>query len=197
MSLDPKKIEQIFAADSDGYANACLNYMYDSTEIYIMGYKLAADELVNYVLTTTSHQDSLVFPICFLYRQFIELRLKEVIQSGRKLLDEPGTFPQHHDIRKLWQIVIPILKKAFKDETEPFDYSVAEHVVIEFSRLDPGSFAFRYPTDKTGAKSLEGIRHINLRRLAEYVDAFSDSLEAASAGIGMYNDFKQEMLSGH
>jgi hypothetical protein len=160
-----------------------------------MGYKLAADELVSYVLTTTSHQDSLVFPICFLYRQYLELRLKEVIQSGRKLLDEPGNFPQHHDISKLWQIVVPILKKAFKDEAEPFDYSAAEHVVTEFSRLDPGSFAFRYPTDKAGAKSLDGIRHINLRRLADYIEAFSESLEAVSAGIGMYNEYKYEMES--
>lgn len=191
------RLEPIFSADSDWQANACLNYTHDSTEIYIMGYKLAADELVNYVLTTTSHQDSLVYPICFLYRQYIELRLKEVIKSGRQLLDEPGNFPQHHDISKLWQIVIPILKKVFRDEAEPFDYSVAEHIVTEFTRLDPGSFSFRYPTDKAGTKSLKGIRHINLRRLAEYVDAFSESLEAASSGIGTYNDCKQDMLVGY
>jgi len=191
----PLPLEPIFASDKDWHCNACLNWSGDAMELYILGYKKAADNLVAQVMETSRHQDSLVFPVCFLYRQYIELRLKEVIRSGRRLLDEPGVFPPHHKIQHLWDCAVSILKKVFAEEIEPPDLSIASHVVAEFSKLDPESVAFRYPIDKQGANPLEGLRHINLRRVAEYVDAFAKIMDAGSMAISVYLDHKNEMTS--
>lgn len=141
------------------------------------------------------YQDALVFPICFLYRHYIELRLKEIITSGRSFLDENDTFPQHHKIQHLWELAKTITKKVFFDKKEPLDLSIAEHVISEFSKLDPGSFAFRYPVDKVGENTLNGISHINVRRVANYIDKFSDSIDAISMEISVYLDHKRGMLS--
>jgi hypothetical protein len=173
-----------------------LNWSNDALELYVLGYKEAADSLVERVMETGRHQDSLVFPICFLYRQYIELRLKEVIQSGRRLLDEPGTFPQHHNIQHLWDTAVAILKKVSAGDIEPPDFlTLPSHVVAEFSKIDPDSFAFRYPSDKQGANPLEGLAHINLRRVAEYVNAFSNAIDAGSMAISVYLDQKNEFAS--
>lgn len=188
-------IEPIFTSDVDWQCNACLNWSHSTFEMYTMGYKEAADTVVAQVIDAGRHQDILVFPICFLYRQYIELRLKEIIRSGKILLDEPGDFPQHHRILDLWSIAIAILKKAFSQELEPPDLMVAKHVVSEFSKLDPESFAFRYPVDKKGVNSLEGLSYINLRRVAEYLDAFAMIMDACSMGISVYLDHKREMES--
>lgn len=189
-------VEPIFVSDDDWRCNACLNWLHDNFELYALGYKEAADYLVAQVNETGRHQDILVFPICFLYRQYIELRLKEVIRSGRRLLGEPGDFPQHHKIQHLWDCAVSILKKVFDEEIEPPDLlSIASHVVAEFSKLDPDSFAFRYPVDKQGANPLEGLTHINLRRVAEYVSAFAEVMEAGSMAISVYMDQRSEMAT--
>ena len=69
----------------------------------------------------------------------------------------------------------------------------------EFSKLDPDSFAFRYHVDKQGANPLQGISHINLQRVVEYVDAFAEIMDAGSMGISAYLplDHKMEMASIH
>lgn len=141
------------------------------------------------------YQDALVFPICFLYRQYIGLRLKEIIKSGRSLLDENGSFSQHHRIQNLWNLVVTIINKVFSEELEPLDLSISSHVITEFSKLDPDSFAFRYPIDKSGENSLDGIRHINVRRLADYINAFAGIMDVATTGISVYLDHKREMIS--
>jgi hypothetical protein len=192
----PLPLEPIFASDEDWHCNARLNWSDDALELYVLGYKEAADSLVAQVIQTGRHQDSLVFPICFLYRQYIELRLKEVIRSGRQLLDEPGAFPQHHKIQHLWDCALAILKKVFAEDPEPPDFlSIASHVVAEFSKLDPDSFTFRYPLDKQGANPLEAVTHINLRRVAEYVDAFAEVMDAGSMALSVYLNHKSEMAS--
>ena len=106
-------IEPIFSSDGDWRCNACLNWFHDSLELYAYGYKDAADTLVAKVMMTGRHQDYLVFPICFLYRQYIELRLKEIIRSGRSLLDDLEAFPKHHKILNLWDCMVVILRKIF------------------------------------------------------------------------------------
>ena len=150
MSENDRKIEPIFCADDDWQANACLNWVHDPIEIFAIGYKEAGDKLVEYVIDKSRDQDILVYPILFLYRQYIELRLKEIIREGRKLLEEGSTFPKHHKILDLWNTAKTLAIKAFENESEPLDLIHAEHVIVEFSKIDPDSFSFRYPESKEG-----------------------------------------------
>ena len=188
-------LEPIFTADDDWHCNACLNWSNDALELYVIGYKEAADNLVERIMQTGRHQDSLIFSTCFLYRQYIELRLKEIIRSGRRLLDNPGKFPQHHNIQYLWDTAVTILRKVSDGNIEPPDFlTLPSHVVTEFSRIDPVSFAFRYPSDKDGNNTLQGLSHINLRRVAQYVNAFASAMDAGSTAISVYLDHKNEFI---
>lgn len=64
-----------FTPDPDSYMNA---YSGGDWDTYAMGYKRAGDILVQYVADNDWDQDFLVYPITFLYRQYLELRLKEL-----------------------------------------------------------------------------------------------------------------------
>lgn len=150
MKNTKKKFETIFKASHDWQCNACINWSNDPLEIYTIGYKEAADNLVCKVFEERFMQDALVYPICFLYRQYIELRLKEIIRSGRTLLDEGTGFPQHHKINTIWTTAKEIINKVFSEEEEKPDLSLIEHVISEYSQIDPDSFSFRYPFDKYG-----------------------------------------------
>ena len=196
MSEDIRKIEPVFCADGDWQANACLNWSHDPIELYAIGFKEAGDRIVEYVLTKARDQDVLIYPIAFLYRHYIELRLKEIIREGRILLEEGNDFPKHHKIWDLWCTAKKIAIKAFENEDVPPDLKYAEHVINEFSRIDPESFSFRYPTTKQGDKTLDRVKYVNIRRLAMHVEELSRDLEGISTGISVYRDWQQEMWSG-
>ncbi len=189
-----KSLNQFFA-DDDWKANACLNYMHDDSELYITGYKYGGDRLVEFALSNEMEQDVLIYPIVFQYRHYIELRLKKIIKEGRILLEEEGVFPKHHDIIKLWNIAKPISIKVFEDEDEQLELDHAEHVINEFSQIDPNSMNFRYPTTKKGDKSITGVTHINIRRFSDHMVKLSISLEHIITGIMYLREFQSEINS--
>lgn len=194
MSKDSRKIESIFCGDKDWQANACLNWAFNPISLYAKGYKEAGDRVVEFVLKEAKCQDILTYPIVFLYRQYIELRLKEIIREGGILLDLGKDFEPHHDLLKLWCTAKEIAKKVFEGD-DSTDLKYTEHVITEFSQIDPDSFSFRYPETKKGDNSLDGIRGINIRRVSEHVEELSKDLEGISFGISIYRDWKGEMLS--
>jgi len=197
MPDNERKFEPVFCGDNDWQANACLNFSDDPMDLYASGYKDAGDRLVEYVLAKATDQDVLIYPIVFLYRQYVELRLKEIIKHGRILLEEGSDFPQHHKIWDLWCTAKKIITKVFENENDPLDLGYAEHVIREFSQIDPDSFSFRYPIDKQGGKTLKGVTHINIRRLALHIDELSKDLDGASTGISVYLDWQQEMRQSY
>ena len=190
----PKKGEQLFRSNIDWWHNACLNYCPDPYDMYALGYKRAGDFLAQHVMKTRRYQDVLVYPLVFLYRQYLELRLKELIKAGSLLIDKPQRFPKHHRIDRLWNQCRRILEEAYPEDCSE-DFNAAEGYIKQFSEKDPISIAFRYPTDKKGKKSLPGVTHINLRSFSEIMDNLASLLEAASTGISYYLDLKWDMES--
>jgi len=178
-----------FASQEDWWNNACLNWCHNGWSLYASGYKEAADRLVKEIEATSSGQDTLVYPILFLYRQYLELQLKELIRQARRLLDEEGEFPKIHNIEHLWKACNELLLKVSPND------SVAElkeigRFIKDFATVDPTSEAFRYPQDKAGNPTLPGIRHINLRNVREVIEKISIILDGAECQLGEYLSFK-------
>ena len=187
----PRKDDQLFKADGDWWHNACLDGLHGSWGVYAEGYRQAGDLLVEHI-KDSPYRHFLVYPIVFLYRQYIELRLKEIIRDGNQLLDFPEEFPKHHMIDKLWRQCRRILEQVWP-EAPAEDLDAVEKCIQQFSEKDPTSTAFRYPTDKDGNPSLPGLRHINLRNLSDVISRIASLLDGASMGISVYLDHKREM----
>ena len=58
-------------------------WFWPTWDVYAIGYKEAAYLVVNSP-TFTSSIDIYVYPVMFLYRQYIELQMKEIIDKGKK-----------------------------------------------------------------------------------------------------------------
>jgi hypothetical protein len=71
----PRKSDVLFGSGTDWQVNACINGI-DEEASYQDGYRRAALHLADYVCDTAKGQDFLVYPIVYLYRHHIELRLK-------------------------------------------------------------------------------------------------------------------------
>jgi len=192
----PGKDDRLFATANDWQNNACLNWIprTGKWDLYATGYKDAADLLASHACVHGRRHDTLVYPILFLYRQYLELSIKDLIQDARRLLDKVEPLRMTHRIDDLWRTCAALL-----DEISPGDSSGSlENVgrlIGEFSRVDPKSMAFRYPEDQEGRPSLEGLTHINLRVVKEVIGKISVILGGAGAMIGEYSGYKSDMQS--
>lgn len=192
----------LFSGDKDWKANACLNWSFDTMGLYIEGYREAADKLVHDVVGTGTNQDILVFPISFLYRQYIELQLKQIIRESRIFLEEGDSFPEHHRIHDLWNTANSLMARIIKDHDKSIsdyitkdDVQAIKTIITEFVKVDPESFAFRYPEDKNGKKNLDGIQYINLRKLHDQMEILKEKLDKYYLCVSLLRDFQNEMSS--
>jgi hypothetical protein len=190
----PSAEDKLFDKAEDWWHNACLNYVHDGWSPYIIGYKDAADILVAHVRENRRSQDTLVYPILFLYRQYLELAIKNLIHKGRKLQDIHERIPKGHMINDLWKICEKLL-----NDISPCD-SVKEieqinRLISEFYSVDPKSTAFRYPEDKEGKPSLPGITHIDIMNVRNVIGKISVILNGADAQLSEYLSIKADISS--
>jgi hypothetical protein len=190
----PMPSDRLFKLGTDMSVNACINWRSPDWNLYATGYKTAADMLATHVVERRNRQDTLVYPILFLYRQYVELAVKEIIRSGLVYLERDRGTPQHHDLGQLWAQAEKLL-----DEICPGD-SVRElketgRIIKELNSVDPQADAFRYPVNKKGEQSLQGIRHIDIGNVREVAARLAVMLDGATTQIGVYQDWKYDMES--
>ena len=188
----PRKGDQLFRDGEDWWHNACLNLFSDNWDIYADGYKNAGDVLVEYIKEKQFNQNSLVYPIVFLYRQYVELRLKTIIRDGDQLLDISEKFPHHHKIDELWKKCRTTIENVWPEGPSE-DLEAVEECILQFSEKDPISMAFRYPTDKSGKPSLPDLSVINLINLAEVIARIGSLLDGVSMGLSVAIEDKREI----
>lgn len=73
--------------------------------LYAEGYSRAASIIVNWVLATGTCADVLVLPVVFLFRQYLEVVLKALIESAEAALGMQPRIRSTHDLAVLWREV--------------------------------------------------------------------------------------------
>lgn len=141
-----------------------------------MGYKLAADTLVEKALSDRYFTNKLVYPILFNYRQFIELSLKYFISIHGYFADVPPN-SQTHDLEVLWPMFQKIV--TYHGEGDIKALKTVEAIVAEFAKIDQGSFNFRYPTNRNGDPVKIGMEKIDLLKLREVMAGVANYFSCA------------------
>lgn len=129
------------------------------------GYKSAADLMVEAVANDRPKRDILVFPIIFNYRQFLELSLKyQLATFGPAVGIEPNW--KSHDLSKLWAEFLAMLEHYGTDDPDEVD-PVVGAIILEFAKIDPSSYSYRYPVDKQGNPVPVAYSDLHLPTLAD------------------------------
>jgi hypothetical protein len=185
----PAKGESLFREDADWSHNAFLNLGGKGWGSYATGYKQAADILVKRFLEDWQGMDVLVFPITFLYRHCLELRLKELIIAGQQLLHQPVDFRDEHCLLALWRPCRKILVEIWSNEPCA-TWNNVESLLKEFDRYDPGGMSFRYPvtTIKKGRQpTLPKLDRVGIRNLHDAMQRLASFFEGHIDGVDHYN----------
>lgn len=139
-------------------------------------------------------QDVLVYPIVYCLRHSVELLLKQVTRAERRLVEEPGDFPDSHRLDVLWSTCKAVLKRIWPSDPS---YAKVETVITSLCELDPEGESFRYPvtTKRQGrAMTLDSdLRHLDLGALVADVVDVIELLDGADTGIDVYMGAKLDM----
>jgi hypothetical protein len=198
------KTDKLFGDAGDWHYNLMLRYGANDFVLLVSGYREAGERLVNSIESQGAY-DGLIYPIIFLYRQYIELSLKLLIRDGSILINPPDNpfpsikpkevnkngkkvkfnfgFPDHHDLSALWTMCKEILEKADQQylgmnlEAQT-SWKAAERLIKEFNKVDPGSDDSRYLVNRQGDLSLSELGWgMNAQQLARAMDGLVQSLD--------------------
>lgn len=129
-------------ADEEGLSSACLNFSRRNWRVYIKGYKHGADILAQHAEINEPVLDVLVFPIVFMYRHYLELQLKDLIQVGNELLDREGSYLAIHGLDDLWKECRLVIDEMPLSPASR-DLDTLQDCIHQFAQVDPTSTAFR------------------------------------------------------
>jgi len=153
----------------------------------IRGFKDAADRIVDSLPGDRRHPDDKVFPVAYLYRHYLELKLKYVIKRGMSLdlieITNERKFFNEHRLRVLWEKAKKVISDAYPDSPRD-QLQYVEKLILEFDHVDQNGQEFRY------AESLDGERHLqrapesfSLANLKETMDKVHYFLDSCCTGM--------------
>lgn len=150
------------------------------------GYKEAADLMVEKSEARPSARDTLVFPIIFNYRHFLELSLKWQLSAFGPTV---GTRPnwQNHDLATLWHEFLEMLKLYGIEDPDGTDTGAGQ-IILEFSKIDPGSYSYRYPVDRGGRPVPIAHSELHLPTLAKVMEKVAGYFDGCDGYLGSLLD---------
>jgi hypothetical protein len=116
-------------------------------------YKLAADMILDsHLATRGSHHDILLFPVLYLYRHCVELKLKDLLLFGilsrffnkaaaDKILDKKNGIIYQHRLCTLWNKARDLLAHHYPGDSQ---LKVAESMINDLHQIDPDGQTLRY-----------------------------------------------------
>ena len=137
------------------------------------GYRRAADFLIKQAEEDYYLSGSLVYPIIFLYRHYLELELKYVLVTYGPYAGQTADW-ENHDLEVLWPKVRAVIDR-FGTEEDKEGTDAVEVCIIEMAKIDRYSFTFRYPVTKRGqplSLEFESLDLANLRETMEKIRNF-------------------------
>jgi hypothetical protein len=178
------------------HGNVVLNFRGDSVSefgYYAESFHEAAKYLVDKVEASHGYSDLDACPIVFMYRHSLELYLKAIVIVGNKIsrLKSKKAINEKsfmiHEISKLF----PIVQKVFKEVGWEWEeglggfegFQELKGFVDEMESVDPSSFTFRYPANKSGAASVKKNFCFNVIDYAEKMNILLDDLDGVVAGL--------------
>lgn len=146
--------DEFFKTSIDAYSISWQRPWLENFTSYADKYKCAVEKLTEVIQNNSYYMDQLTYPIMFLTRHTLELRLKAIILVQEKILsitnqDNKTKKKQNatHSLSSLWDK----FDKLYDGEKTNEQYKSACKLTKELDLLDGKSDTFRYPIHNDGS----------------------------------------------
>ena len=164
-------------------------------------FKLAGDMILDAHESAEArpHNDHLVYPVLYLYRHCLELKLKELVALGVRTGDlkvvEVKKILGKHDLKDLWQRAKFLIRKSYPKDTGKL--TAIQAVILKYHQFDDDGQKLRYDRDKD--RKLRPYRatlpsHFTVGELRAEMQSTYEYLGNAHAGIAEHWDAMQASL---
>ncbi|MGY5780308.1 hypothetical protein [Rhizobium sp. LEGMi135b] len=206
-SLPPRATDILFGASSEDWPlNACIQHWGEVNYAYKAGFRRAAFQLTERMCEQPVDQDSVVYPIVYLYRHHVELMLKDIFRLAADLLEISisGSQEKHlgrHDLAQLWSMIRPMLDPVCKlvgsDPLPSADLEGIDAYMSQLNARDPRGESFRYARSRDTTRTLDAdLVHINIRSFAIQMEKLAAYLDGLENWLAMLVDGRNESYSG-
>lgn len=204
-SPPPRATDVLFGPnEKDWHLNACIQHWGEVNHAYKVGFRTAALQLTEQMCEQPINQDSIIYPIVYLYRHHVELMLKDIFRLAADLLEVSisGGQEKHlgrHDLAQLWSMVRPMLDPICEKEGgKPLPVADLEGIDAYMGQLnahDPKGESFRYARSRDATRTLgSDLVHINIRSFATEMEKLADYLDGLENWLGMLVDGRNEAI---
>lgn len=159
------------------------------------GYRLSAVSLYQEIKKNEwINKQYLSSTMIFSFRQFLEVRLKELIYIGKRELLEDPLFKATHSLEDLFQTyakeVLPKADPSFNKEM----VSIVKKLIHEFNFIDPKSMSFRYPVDKE-LNPNHNLPNFDIDNFKEVMDKLANFFDSQLEILQMLEDYNAEIAA--
>jgi hypothetical protein len=162
----------------------------------VKAYTESADILHQYMSKREKTKDSLFIPMCYLYRNGIELAIKEILFEECSL-DLPSAIKKikekKHSILGLWNsIKSEVVRHAGVSDDDAHILNI-EKYIKQLHDFDGASDKFRYPTNKDLQMHYKKPKKFDVDNVAEFFEQLSYFLYGVCLMMSAQNETQTDM----
>jgi hypothetical protein len=197
----PQEGVKLFISDGEYYEHAHFGWSHFSVTSagYCMGYKDSADTLIDEAIKSKNIRklDTFIFPILFLYRQYLEWQMKSIYlkyseetkEIKQKIIGKCG-----HSLIKIWNIIRPIMENEASDKDRKTT-KIVEKYIQQYHEFDTKSTKYRYPINQNLEEVHTEEQRINYNNLKERMNELQSFFTGVVGHLESLEDYKTGMES--
>lgn len=180
------------------YGQSVLGYSYSGDKFYpyVKSYTESADFLYEKMCSNNQLKETLFMPMCYLYRNSIELAMKEILleecsydfQQSIKLINDGK-----HNLSKLWKAIKTDIIQHANASEDDLTIINAEKYIKQLHEIDSSSDKFRYPANKHLCLHYKKKRKLDIKNVAMYFKDMTSFLSGVCTMMSVQNEWKAEM----
>lgn len=196
---DYKSFSPIFLEEGgEYYFQSVIGYDYhrDMYSPMVKGYSEMGKYLADCYIKEPSKRDALFLPMCYLYRNAIELELKQIWyeECGAPQQDSLKRLKRSkHSFQKMWNMINADILQHSQGEDDISVIAYAEKYICQLHEFDLTSTVFRYPTDKFMKYHFRNKIYLDAKNVADFMEEISQFLQAVDDMMNYHNQILGEM----
>lgn len=191
----------VFVEGGSYYEFSHIGWNYDAEyhyHTYIKGYKECANILVDRALESENKDfnNKIIYPICFLYRNLLELLLKNILinYSSLEIAEiKKALNRKKHSLIGLWNLIKDDINDVPHDE-EDKTLKYVEKYIEEFHQKDVRSDKFRYPIDFNIQKYFDSSEEIDVKNLSLCLKELICFFDGVTQALMHRKELRQEIM---
>lgn len=199
MKTDYLKFKPVLLEEGGSYyGQSVLGYSYSRNKFYpyVTAYMESADFLYKKMCSNIHLKETLFIPMCYLYRNSIELALKEILleecsydfQQAINLIND-----SKHNLSKLWTAIKNDVIQHGDTSEENLTVISVEKYIKQLHQIDSTSDKFRYPTNKHLHLHYKKKRKLDIKNVAMYFKDMTAFLSGVCMMMSVQNEWNAEM----